>query len=283
MADTQDETSARLYGLLQAHQDWVRSNGSEGQCADLIGTGNTSLRHRDLTYMDLEKVIGLTRRHLAGCDLTGTKLPGDLAEFDGLRIVEELSKTAGKFLLGLLTACAYSLITIWTNTAATLVTNSATSALPVIGSTVPILGFYLLTPFLLVGAYIYFHMQLSPALGRDQRTAGDLSGWALARKTRCTGYFERFCARPQPAPHNRPGQSACKTSLFPKSARYFSGLVDRPPDADHFLVALRLLSSMELDGLARSLDRAWNISRRVLLQSGHHNAEGLLPAGERLL
>ena len=75
--------------------------------------------------------------------------------------------------------CAYTLLTAVTTTDAALLTNAATTPLPIIGARVPVVGFYLLTTILLLGFYAYLHLYLQrlweglaalPAVFPDNRT-----------------------------------------------------------------------------------------------------------------
>ena len=93
-----------------------------------------------------------------GADLTGATLPEGSEGYDDLTHVEEASRNARKLFLSMLLVCAYSLLTAATTTDAALVTNSGTSPLPIIGSQIPIVEFYMVTPVLLLGFYIYFHL-----------------------------------------------------------------------------------------------------------------------------
>jgi uncharacterized protein YjbI with pentapeptide repeats len=58
----------------------------------------------------------------------------------------------------MLAACVYSWLTIASTNDVALITNSSTSPLPVIGTSIPIVGFYIAAPFLLLAVYVYFHI-----------------------------------------------------------------------------------------------------------------------------
>ena len=60
----------------------------------------------------------------------------------------------------MLLACVYSWLTIATTTDARLLTNSASSPLPIIGTEIPIAYFYWAAPFILVALYVYLHFYL---------------------------------------------------------------------------------------------------------------------------
>ena len=60
----------------------------------------------------------------------------------------------------MLAACLYSWLTIGTTSDLNLVTNRATSALPIIQTSIPIVGFYFIAPVLLLLTFFYFHFYL---------------------------------------------------------------------------------------------------------------------------
>ncbi|MEE9162651.1 MAG: pentapeptide repeat-containing protein, partial [Candidatus Neomarinimicrobiota bacterium] len=97
---------------------------------------------------------------LGGADITNAILPREIADFTGLGVIEEASKNARKLFLAMLLGCVYGMLTIATTTDARLITNSASSPLPVIGAEIPIVGFYWVAPVLLAGLYIYFHLSM---------------------------------------------------------------------------------------------------------------------------
>lgn len=114
----------------------------------------------DLQDTDLTEVIGLSAEQLAGTNLSGAKLPEALLKFEGLAVVEETSKNIQQFFISMLAGCVYSILTIATTTHTRLLTNSASSPLPIIGTVIPIVGFYLAVPCLLLGVQIYLQLYL---------------------------------------------------------------------------------------------------------------------------
>ena len=60
----------------------------------------------------------------------------------------------------MLVGCVYSALVIATTTDVRLLTNSATSPLPIIGTEVPIVGFYVVAPLLLFSLYLWLHLYL---------------------------------------------------------------------------------------------------------------------------
>lgn len=113
-----------------------------------------------LTDANFEGATGLLGTEFARKNITGTKLPGDIAEFKSLQVIEETSRNARKIFLAMLLGCVYSWLTIATTTDALLLTNSASSPLPIIGTEIPIASFYLAAPLILVAFYIYLHLYL---------------------------------------------------------------------------------------------------------------------------
>lgn len=139
------------------------------------------LRNADLENADLTKAIGLLPAQLGGTNLCGARLPERFGDFDGLKVVEEESKNARTLFFGTLLACVYGWLTIATTTDVLLLTNSASSPLPIIGASIPIVSFYLVGPLLLCLLYIYLHLHLQrlwerfadlPAVFPDGRSLG---------------------------------------------------------------------------------------------------------------
>ncbi|HEY2914450.1 MAG TPA: pentapeptide repeat-containing protein [Candidatus Angelobacter sp.] len=138
------------------------------------------LRESNLQGADLSTAKGgLLSRQLAGSDLTGAKLPEPLAKlYDSLSSVKEISDSAQKLFLALLAGCLYSWLTIAQTTDVELITNRASTPLPIIQAAIPIVGFYVVAPLILLCLYFYFHFYLQklweelgslPALFTDGR------------------------------------------------------------------------------------------------------------------
>jgi len=104
---------------------------------------------------------GLQTEQLAGADLTGASLPEELKKlYDALENVNNISESARKLFLAVLAACLYSWLTIATTTDVNLITNRASTPLPIIQTSIPIVGFYWVAPLLLICVYFYFHFYL---------------------------------------------------------------------------------------------------------------------------
>jgi uncharacterized protein YjbI with pentapeptide repeats len=121
---------------------------------------NANLWNADLKDSDLSEAINLLPAQLSGTDLTRAKLPQELETFEPLTSVERLSQSAANVFLTILAVVAYTFLTIATTKDSELVTNSASSKLPVIGVDIPIVPFFVVTPLLLTALFAYFHIYL---------------------------------------------------------------------------------------------------------------------------
>jgi uncharacterized protein YjbI with pentapeptide repeats len=152
---------------------------------------DTRLRDANLRDCDLSGVKGgLQQQQLGGADLTGVKLPDPLSKlFESLDTVENISETAQRLFVAMLVACVYSWLTIATTTDVNLITNRASSPLPIIQTGIPIVGFFVVAPLLLLCVYFYFHFYLQklweelgslPAIFPDGRRLHETSDpWLL--------------------------------------------------------------------------------------------------------
>lgn len=149
-------SEADLYGANLRGADLQDVNFSS---ADLF---QTDLRESNLQGADLSTARGgLLSKQLAGSDLTGAKLPEPLAKlYDSLSSVKEISDSAQKLFFALLAGCLYSWLTIAQTTDVELITNRATTPLPIIQAAIPIVGFYVVAPLILLCLYFYFHFYL---------------------------------------------------------------------------------------------------------------------------
>jgi uncharacterized protein YjbI with pentapeptide repeats len=115
---------------------------------------------KDLRYADFQGATGLLGNEFAQADVTGTKLPDDIEEFKALETVEKTSQNARKIFFAMLLGCVYSWLTIATTTDVKLLTNTASSPLPIIGTEIPIAWFFIAAPLVLMCLYFYFHLYL---------------------------------------------------------------------------------------------------------------------------
>ncbi|MBT5532431.1 hypothetical protein HOK31_05185, partial [Candidatus Poribacteria bacterium] len=134
-----DFTSANVYGTVYRGADLQDAAFRDG-----VGSGPA--------------VQGLTYQQLAATNVTGAKLPADIARFDALKSVDEVSRTAHRALMVMLVACVVSSLTVWTTTDLVLLTNSGLLQLPTVRMAIPIVGFYVAAPVVLVALYLWFHL-----------------------------------------------------------------------------------------------------------------------------
>lgn len=125
--------------------------------ADLQGC---SLQDADLTRSDLSQVVNLLPEQLSGANLRGAKLPQNVAAFEALAHVKELSENAGKLLVSLLAACAFMLLTVDSMTDAQILIGSGTTKLPLVDTEVSVKLFFLFGPLIILGLYFAFHLYL---------------------------------------------------------------------------------------------------------------------------
>ena len=179
---------------LAAHQQWLETEESDPRGgtpadysnADLRGHDFTgaNLNHANFRDADLRKanfsgadlteaefrganleganltgVVGLFGEQLSDTNLRRAKMPENFG-FEALDKVNALSKDAYPLFLTMLLACVYSWLTIASTKDPALLMNSGTSKLPVIDVEIPIVGFYWMAPLVLLGIYVYFHINL---------------------------------------------------------------------------------------------------------------------------
>ncbi len=127
--------------------------------ADLF---EANLREANLQGADLSGIKGSLRtEQLAGADLTGAKLTDQLKKlYESLENVKGISESARKNFLAVLAGCLYCWLTIATTTDVNLITNRASSPLPIIQTAIPIVGFYVVAPLLVLCVYFYLHFYL---------------------------------------------------------------------------------------------------------------------------
>jgi len=154
--------------LQKAHLTWSDLSGTELKEADfdeadltnanlsgasLLGTKlngtqlqKAVLRNANFQDTDISKVKGILAEQLAGTNVSGAILPVNIAKFELLPRIDELSKSAKRIFLAMLLACAYAALTIFSATDVSLLTDSASSPLPIIQTAIPIVGFFGVVP-----------------------------------------------------------------------------------------------------------------------------------------
>lgn len=138
--------------------------GANLRVADLKGCdlAGAILHEADLQDANLREARGLEGGQLGGANVAGAALPDAILKFEGLANVQEASKNAQNVLASILLLCAYTWLTIASTNDAQLVNNAApaSSRLPILGTDIPLIRFYLIVPPLLLCLYFYFHLTL---------------------------------------------------------------------------------------------------------------------------
>ena len=118
------------------------------------------LWNADLSGSDLTGVTTLLPEQLAATNLKRAKLPDPLSKFEPLEASTKLADNASKVFLTMLSAVAFTFLTLATTKDWQLITNSGNNKLPVIGSDIAIRDFYWAIPVVLLALFIYFHLYL---------------------------------------------------------------------------------------------------------------------------
>lgn len=113
-----------------------------------------------LVKSDLSKVKNLTQSQLKGADLTCATLPDYLSFDKSLYTIADISKTARTIFLFMITACLLGFATITTVSCSSVIMNSDTSVVPMIGARFFTKEFLYFSPVLLIAFYTYFHLYL---------------------------------------------------------------------------------------------------------------------------
>ena len=159
---TPDLSAASLVDLDLTGYDLSSANLRGAEFRDVV-FGNcklarADLREADLQGADLSGAGGpFFRQQLAGANLARAVLPEDLKDLAaGLDDASSISDTAQKLFFLTIAVCLYAWLTIATTSDVNLITDDVTSTLPIIQTNVPIVGFYIVAPLVLLAIYIYF-------------------------------------------------------------------------------------------------------------------------------
>jgi len=145
---------ANLTGARLAKASFREANLSEADLAQ------ADLRDACLQDAKLPNIRGLLAHQLGGTHLGGATLPDSINKFEGLTQVENISKIGGKLFVAIMLGCVYAWLTIGSTTDTRLLTNTASSPLPILQTEIPIASFYWAAPLVLLAIYIYFHLYL---------------------------------------------------------------------------------------------------------------------------
>ncbi len=149
--------------------------GADFRSCDLRGASfcGSDLRCADFTGAQL---MGC---RFSACNLSGATIDIEAAIADQLKAASELSATASRTLLTLLTGCLFVWLTIGKTTDTALVMDDSTLPLPVVSMDLPIVGFYLLAPFVLFSIFLYLQLSLQ----RLWETLSELPAYLPSGKT----------------------------------------------------------------------------------------------------
>ena len=150
-----DLSGAVLYKTNLSHSD-MRGASLAG-AKDLGGSNfqGTDLRLVDLHDSDLSSSVRLQADQFGGGDISGALLPGEIANAPVLQSNSKPSSSVQRLFPILLVACAYVWIQTLTTTDVQLVLNNSHALLPIIKAPMPIVGFYIIAPLVLLAMYVY--------------------------------------------------------------------------------------------------------------------------------
>ncbi len=100
---------------------------------------------------------GLVARQFGGANLLGAELPETLARFDGLTAAAMTYRKARRLFFTMLLVSALSCGVVLSTRDFQLLRNVP---LPLLGNSIPMVGFFFVMPFLLMIAYLFFHLAL---------------------------------------------------------------------------------------------------------------------------
>lgn len=125
-----------------------------------MDVSGVDFRQADLRGAELSSVAGLLPASLAGADLTRAELPAELKEFPALEHVAEVSRHARVNFLAVVASCVFCWLTITQTSDGALIANRGQLTLPVINTEVPVTGFFLFAPAILLALYVYLQLYL---------------------------------------------------------------------------------------------------------------------------
>ncbi|QDV18746.1 Secreted effector protein pipB2 [Gimesia panareensis] len=169
------------------------------------------LRHANFSdAQNVDTVKGLEAKQLGGVNLKGITLPASIKieDLESMANVSGHVKYTRNLFLSLLIACLYSWLTIWSATDAKIITNNSGLILPIVNVSLPVLTFFLFTPFIIISVFTYFlfyfqklleRLSLAPAVFPNGKTLDEqadpwiilsfirpfLTGIEIARRDRC--------------------------------------------------------------------------------------------------
>jgi uncharacterized protein YjbI with pentapeptide repeats len=119
-----------------------------------------TFRQADLTDADLGGALGVSEERFAGANLAGAQLPDAVRLLQRLGRIEEIYGSCQQIFLTLFVAALYTWLTIAATTHARLLSDTASSPLPIVGTPIPIAQFYIVAPFVVLVLFVYLHLSL---------------------------------------------------------------------------------------------------------------------------
>lgn len=118
-------------------------------------------RNADLHDADLTDARGLLAEQLAATDLTGARIPPDIAAFNSLGNVKEVSSSARVVFTAMLGLCVYSWLQIFGTNDQMLLTDAYSILIPLLQIQVPVSAFFIFLPILLFSLFVWcqFYLQ----------------------------------------------------------------------------------------------------------------------------
>src|SRR5581483_5706112 len=199
-----------LAAILDQHKIWVESGGESGSKADLCGVDlsmanlrgaslvqadlrdanllGTELRGANLMGASLYGAEGLWVGRLGGTNLFDAMLPETVSSFDGAGAVAEVTRSARWFYLLMLAVTVACVGLVGLTTDVRLILDGPAIPVPRYGKSLPMSGFYLGAPILLLILYARFHFLLLrlwgsraalPVVFRDGQTLEKEGPWYL--------------------------------------------------------------------------------------------------------
>jgi uncharacterized protein YjbI with pentapeptide repeats len=162
----------REAGLQKANMSRANLQEARLSLANLQGTnlGRANLHNAVLTHAVLHEANlqeanvlgarGLQINQLRGANVSGAELPEGIEKLDWLSHVESASRKASQLYLGMLACCLYTWLGVVSTQDIHLVTRTASAPLPVLGTLIPISGFYLIGPLAVFLLFVFFHLYI---------------------------------------------------------------------------------------------------------------------------
>jgi uncharacterized protein YjbI with pentapeptide repeats len=153
--------------------------------ANLLGA---ELRGANLMGATLYGAEGLWLGRLGGANLYDAMLPETISSIDGSKAVWEATRSARWFYFLMLTICSFCILCVATTSDARLILDGQTVPIGRLGNVLPINGFYLIAPILLLVLFVRFQflllrvwssMAALPAVFPDGQTVERGGPWYL--------------------------------------------------------------------------------------------------------